>query len=51
MFSFGDIENSKNLQIFSAFMRVFTLGLMYIGTLVYLGQDGTSIAPIWNWAE
>lgn len=42
-FSFGDIENSKYLQIFSAFMRVFSLILMYIGMFIYLKQDGTSI--------
>ena len=39
-FSFGDIENSKGLQIFSAIMRIVTLGMMYFGTLYYLKVDG-----------
>lgn len=49
VFSFGDIENSKTLQIVSAYARVIVLGLMYIGTLYYLGSDGTAIAPVWDW--
>ena len=40
IFSFGDIENSKYLQIFSAYARVVVLALMYIGTIYYLGADG-----------
>ena len=39
-FSFGDIENSKNLQIFSAFARIITLFMMYIGSSYYLVSDG-----------
>ena len=39
-FSFGDIENSKGLQIFSAIMRIVTLGMMYFGTIYYLKTDG-----------
>lgn len=48
-FSFGDIENSKYLQIFSAFMRIFVLILMYIGCLIYLKRDGVTAAPVWDW--
>ena len=49
LFSFGDIENSKYLQIFSAYTRVVVLGLMYIGTIYYLGADGVQKAPVWDW--
>ena len=49
VFSFGDIENSKALQIFSAWMRIIVLLLMYIGTFYYMGDSGTSIGPIWDW--
>ena len=35
-FSFGDIENSKYLQIFSAYTRIIVLIFMYIGTIIYL---------------
>lgn len=49
IFSFGDIENSKWLQIFSAYMRIIVLGLMYIGSIYYLGTDGVEAAPVWDW--
>ena len=42
IFSFGDIENSKGLQIFSAIMRIVTLGMMYFGTVYYLSTDGVN---------
>ena len=52
IFSFGDIENAKTLQIFSAYTRVVVLILMYIGSFIYLGQDGVQrYEPVWNWAE
>ena len=37
------------MQIFSAYARVITLGLMYIGTIYYLGADGVQKAPVWDW--
>jgi len=50
-FSFGDIENSKGLQIFSAIARVVTLGLMYYGTLFYIKTDGVQRhEPVWDWS-
>ena len=50
-FSFGDIENSKVLQIFSAIMRIVTLGMMYFGTVYYLKTDGVNKhEPVWDWA-
>jgi len=48
-FSFGDIENSKYLQIFSAYTRIIVLTMMYIGTIFYLGKDGVQAAPVWDW--
>ena len=36
-FSFGDIENSKTLQQVTSILRVFVLGLMCIGCVIYLG--------------
>jgi len=40
IFSFGDIENSKTLQIVSSVMRIVILGMMYFGTSYYLVEDG-----------
>lgn len=48
-FSFGDIENSKWLQIFSAYTRIIVLGMMMISTTYYLGRDGTNMSPLWDW--
>ena len=51
-FSFGDIENSKGLQIFSAIMRFVTLGMMYFGTVYYISTDGVNQhEPVWDWAN
>jgi len=49
-FSFGDIENSKTLQIVSAVARIVTLLMMYGGTIYYLDVDGVSKhEPVWDW--
>ena len=51
-FSFGDIENSKALQIFSAIARIVTLLMMYYGTVYYLVTDGVQQhEPVWDWKE
>jgi len=50
-FSFGDIENSKNLQIFTSIMRVVILFLIYAGMGFDMSVHGAHEAPIWNWAE
>lgn len=39
LFSFGDIENSKNLQIFTSFMRVFILFLFYLGSVIDIAKE------------
>ena len=49
MFSFGDIENSKNLQVFSVIMRFVVIAMMYIGTVFYLVKDGSETQPVFNW--
>lgn len=51
MFSFGDIENSKWLQIFSAYTRIIVMGMMMGGTVYYLATDGVQAGPLWNWGE
>ena len=51
IFSFGDIENSKVLQIVSAFARIITLLMMYYGTCYYLVTDGVQQAKVWDWKE
>ena len=48
IFSFGDIENSKVLQIVSSVMRIVILVMMYFGTSYYLVTDGVQHAPVIN---
>ena len=50
-FSFGDIENSKVLQIVSVFLRIITLICFYIGTSYYLIEDGVQKAQTWDWVN
>lgn len=50
-FSFGDIENSKNLQVFSVIMRIVVITMMYGGTIFYLAKDGPEAAPVFNWSS
>lgn len=40
IFSFGNIENSKVLQIVTSILRLMAILFMYIGTFYYLGKDG-----------
>ena len=48
-FSFGDIENSKMLQVFSAYTRIIVMAMMMIGTIYYLIKDGVQASPVWDW--
>ena len=50
MFSFEDIENSKNLQVFSVIMRFVVITMMYFGTVFYLVKDGPNEQPVFNWS-
>jgi hypothetical protein len=47
-FSFGNIENSKNLQIVTSVIRIFVVVLMYIGTVYYLGTSGPHPGEVFN---
>ena len=51
MFSFGNIENSKNLQIVTGICRIVVISFMYGGTLYYLGTSGVHAAPVFNIGE
>jgi len=48
-FSFGDIENSKNLQIGTTYLRFFVVILLLSGSLYYLGVDGIQSGPVFDW--
>ena len=48
-FSFGDIENSKHLQVFSVIARFVVIGMMYYGTVYYLVEDGVQHEPVFDW--
>ena len=49
-FSFGDIENSKTLQVVTSIMRIVTVALMAICTIYYWGADGMNKAPTISWS-
>lgn len=48
IFSFGNIENSKTLQIVTGAMRFITIIFLYGGTIYYLGHDGVHAAPVFD---
>jgi hypothetical protein len=50
-FSFGDIENSKTLQVVTSIIRVVVVILMAICTSYYWIRDGTNKAPTIDWNE
>lgn len=50
-FSFGDIENSRNLQVTTVIIRFVVIGLMIFGTSFYLVKDGVNHAPVFEWSE
>ena len=50
-FSFGDIENSKVLQIVVTSIRIVVIICMYGGTIYYWVDDGTQKAKTINWSE
>ena len=47
-FSFGNIENAKTLQVVTMILRFAVTGLMIIGSLIYIGRDGTSMTPVFD---
>lgn len=48
MFSFGNIENSKTLQIVTSVCRLVVITFMYGGTIYYLAKDGVNTAPLFD---
>ena len=46
LFSFGNIEDSKILQIVTSIARIITVLLLYGCTLFYLGRDGVHSDPV-----
>lgn len=50
-FSFGDIENSKVLQIVTSIIRIIVIICMYGGTIYYWAADGTEKAQLIDWSS
>lgn len=50
-FSFGDIENSKTLQIVTAFSRIGMVLLFYAGSFYYAVDGEGAKAPVFDWKE
>ena len=48
-FSFGNIENAKILQIVTTILRFLVTLLMCAGAIYYMGTDGPSVAPVFDW--
>jgi hypothetical protein len=51
MFSFGNIENSKTLQIVTGGCRFVVIVFLYSGSIFYLAKDGVDAAPVFNISE
>lgn len=47
-FSFGNIENSKTLQIVTGAMRLIVISFMYGGTIYYLITNGVHTSPVFD---
>lgn len=50
-FSFGNIENSKTLQVVTMVLRFVVTGLMCIGSIYYIGADGAHPSKVFDWKE
>lgn len=48
IFSFGNIENSKVLQIVTGIIRLVVIVFLYGGSLYYLGTNGVNAAPVFD---
>jgi hypothetical protein len=48
-FSFGNIENSKNLQIVTTILRFFCSILMMVGSIYYIDEFGENEAKVFDW--
>lgn len=47
-FSFGNIENSKWLQIITMILRFLVTTLMIFGSVYYIAKDGVNEAPVFD---
>jgi hypothetical protein len=50
-FCFGNIENSKGLQLFTGAFRLVVIILLYGTTIFSLGKYGLNVAPVFNFGE
>lgn len=50
-FCFGNIENSKYLQLVTGVIRLVVIACLYSASSYYLISDGVHAAPVFNWAE
>lgn len=48
MFSFGNIENSKVLQIVTGIIRIIVIIFLYGGSIYYLGTNGVNASPVFD---
>lgn len=48
IFSFGNIENSKTLQVTTSGLRFLAIIFMYGGSIFYLGKYGMNAAPVFD---
>lgn len=51
IFSFGNIENAKVLQIVTSVLRITAIIFMYGGSIYYLAISGVNAAPVFNFKE
>lgn len=51
LFSFGNIENAKVLQIVTSILRILAILFMYGGSIFYLGTSGVNAARVFDFQE
>lgn len=51
LFSFGNIENAKVLQMVTTLLRLLVIMMMMCGSIYYLDIAGTATTPIFNWSK
>lgn len=47
-FSFGNIDNSKMVQIVSLYLRFFTTALLIIGSIIIMARHGINTGPVFD---
>lgn len=51
LFSFGNIENAKTLQVVTTILRFLTTLMMCGGSIYYLDIAGTSMTPVFDFKK